>query len=298
MQFLTRQGSLLFEGEGKPFRFMSFNVPNLHFIEDTGIVYPWWAPASVPAVSFVNASIPLPYEQEDALSSLSQLGGRVVRTYTLGIGSAFHIDTLANHNSDSSSEWVLIQGSNNPRLVFRRNLLEALDEAVALSSLYGVRIVFPIIDRWDWWGGISSFVALHSNSTDPTSPNSFFSDPAIISNFKAVISFILNRNNSRSGILYKNDPAFLVRAYKLSFLILHILTFYVITCVFGDSGFHLLGILLKRPGKQETSWKCLRPVKGSHRHGQLKSQNTSNPSIRSILLLMDHSVFMAGTLLF
>src|SRR5690242_17095867 len=71
--FITRSGDQLKDGD-KPFRFISVNIPNLQLIED--------------AFSFTGKSAwrwPNEFEIEDALESVRQMGGTVVRTYVFSV---------------------------------------------------------------------------------------------------------------------------------------------------------------------------------------------------------------------
>src|SRR5688572_11685603 len=71
--FLTRRGDQLMDGD-RPFRFISFNVPNLMVIED--------------AYEFTRPNPwrwPDEFEIEDTLESIRQMGGQVVRTYVLSV---------------------------------------------------------------------------------------------------------------------------------------------------------------------------------------------------------------------
>ena len=70
-EFVTRQGDKLMEGD-REFRFISFNVPNLHYIED-----------NLPFEETSPWRIPDEFEIRDALTSVRQMGGTVVRIYTL-----------------------------------------------------------------------------------------------------------------------------------------------------------------------------------------------------------------------
>ena len=73
MNFITRRGDKLFDGD-KPFRFISFNIPNLMVIED--------------AYEFTKPNPwrwPDEFEIEDALESVRQMGGQVVRTYVVSV---------------------------------------------------------------------------------------------------------------------------------------------------------------------------------------------------------------------
>src|SRR5882672_6404760 len=66
-RFITRRGDQLLDGD-KPYRFISVNIPNLLVIED--------------AFSFAGKNPwrwPDEFEIEDALESVRQMGGQVVR---------------------------------------------------------------------------------------------------------------------------------------------------------------------------------------------------------------------------
>src|SRR5262245_54454510 len=71
--FITRRGDQLYEGD-RPFRFISFNIPNLQLVEDNfarDAETPWQWPNE--------------FELTDALESVRQMGGTVARTYVLSV---------------------------------------------------------------------------------------------------------------------------------------------------------------------------------------------------------------------
>src|SRR5438046_1545921 len=71
--FITRSGDKLMEGD-KEYRFISFNIPNLHLVEDNM------------AFEAVNEwRFPDEFEITDALSTIKQLGGRATRMYVISI---------------------------------------------------------------------------------------------------------------------------------------------------------------------------------------------------------------------
>ncbi|KAJ3066201.1 hypothetical protein HDU98_010487 [Podochytrium sp. JEL0797] len=177
--------------------FFSFNVPNLHLIEDA--VY--------------NTSshwrIPNTFEQTDALSALQQLGplGNVTRIYTLAIQDPVNNPTMPYHIGTASttppdSNWILIPGTKNPALVANRALFEALDSAMALASTHGIQVIIPFIDQYQWWGGIPAFCRLHNQPA-----SIFYTNEPILANFLQVVSFVTTRNNTISGVPYRSDPA-------------------------------------------------------------------------------------------
>jgi hypothetical protein len=120
--------------DGSPFRFASFNCPNLHINED-----PW--------------SRATPFEQADALESLSQMKMPVTRIYTLSIPSSA---------SDTSRHIAIASGYGTSNVTFTLNerLMRDMDSALFLAGVYNIKIIIPLIDRWEWWGGVKSFAKM------------------------------------------------------------------------------------------------------------------------------------------
>ena len=179
--FVTREGDRLRDG-GSPFKFVSFNIPTLHVNEDG--VDPSW-------------HITDPWEQEDALASVSQMGGNVVRIYTLSVGS---------------SERHIVGLDDDGLLLYNEELFVALDHAVALASKYCIRLIIPFVDNARWWGGIEDYVELwndaHPNE-EPLQKEDFWSHPDTQDYYLQVVDFLLNRENTVTGIVYKDDTTIL-----------------------------------------------------------------------------------------
>ena len=72
--FIRVQGDQLME-DGQPFRFISWNIPNLHLVEDH-------IPFAPPGTGW---RLPDRFEITDALASVRQMGGTVARTYVLSV---------------------------------------------------------------------------------------------------------------------------------------------------------------------------------------------------------------------
>ena len=71
--FITRSGDRLMEGD-KEYRFVSFNIPNLHLVEDNM------------AFEATNEwRFPDEFEITDALMTIKQMGGRAARMYVISI---------------------------------------------------------------------------------------------------------------------------------------------------------------------------------------------------------------------
>ncbi|KAJ1548626.1 hypothetical protein HK405_001666 [Cladochytrium tenue] len=174
----------------------SFNVPNLHYLEDR----------PDPLLSG-RRSAPTDFEQRDALAAVHRLGGLVVRIYTLSFQSnlsapLYHVAS----QTDRNSSWSPVPGSADPPLYFNNDLLDGLDRAVAAAADFGVRLIVPFIDRWQWWGGIPAFAQMHNLSAQ----DDFFSDSRARANFLAVATAVVNRTNPYTGKRYCEDPAIMV----------------------------------------------------------------------------------------
>lgn len=161
-------------------RFVSWNVPNLHLVED-----PYFARAAE-------------FEQADAVEAIRQSGGGVARIYALSV-----------HRKGDDPNWprhihIHILGPTTPAL--NEQLMRDLDRAVALASKAGIKLIVPFIDHWPWWGSAGDFARLvSSDAKDPD----FYTDRSVISAFKDIISILLLRNNTVSGIEYRADPTIL-----------------------------------------------------------------------------------------
>lgn len=162
--FVIRDGAEL-TLNGNTFRWVSANLPMLTVIEDD-----WHAPD--------------PWEQHDALCTIAQMGGTVARTYVISAGASYR------H----------VMGPNQ----FNESLFEALDQAIAEADATGVRLIIPLVDQWDWWGGIAAYAGFRGKSS-----GEFWTDPQIKEDFAETITYILSRTNTVTGRPYSEEPGIL-----------------------------------------------------------------------------------------
>jgi len=176
--FVTRSGARLMEGN-KEYRFISFNIPNLHLVEDNM------------AFEAVNEwRFPDEFEITDALSSIKQMGGRATRMYVISICRKDGPNPIPCH--------VRRPGD------FNEEAFRALDKVLEVANREGVRVIIPLVDNWKWWGGAEQYAEYRGKPVE-----AFWSDPEIISDFKKTVNYVLNRRNSYTGKLYKDDKAIL-----------------------------------------------------------------------------------------
>lgn len=181
--FVTREGNHLLES-GRPFRFISWNVPNLHVVEDPSWVQRPLAAAGRVPVYWHRVTRE---EQEDAVQTVVQMGGRVVRPYTLSVKGGRNDRGGPSHVS-------------GPGLPLDEDLMRDYDSMVATCGRHGVRLIIPIIDEWNWFGGRREFAALYGGGD-------FFTDRRVVDAYKDLIRQLLTRVNTVTGIAYRDDPA-------------------------------------------------------------------------------------------
>lgn len=173
--FLTARGDQLYAGD-QPFRFLSFNIPNLHLAEDSFDFMhpnPWRWPDE--------------YEIGDALESIRQMGGTVVRSYVLSV----------HREGSDMGDHVFVRGPGE----FNEEAFRVLDRVLAIAREKGIRVIVPLVDEWHWWGGRREYAAFRGKQADD-----FWTDRQLIDDFKQTIDYVLHRKNTITGVVYRDDP--------------------------------------------------------------------------------------------
>ncbi|MDA3930160.1 MAG: hypothetical protein PF541_14520 [Prolixibacteraceae bacterium] len=174
--FITVNGNKLMDGENE-FRFISYNIPTLHYNEDEF------------EFSQLHAySLPDEFELRDVFESVSQMGGKVVRLYT--------IPAKIDFEPEGTPTYVL--GPNQ----FSEESFKTMDLVLALANEYNVRIIFSLLNNWQWMGGRPQYAHFRGKTKEE-----FWTDPQLIDDFKATIKYTINRTNTITGIPYKDDKA-------------------------------------------------------------------------------------------
>jgi len=176
--FITQFSVKLYDGE-KEFRFISFNIPNLLIIEDN--------------LSFTERNpwrLPDHFEIEDAFRTIRALGGTVVRTYVLPVRRP--------DDAENVPKYVVGPGQ------FNEEAFRAMDQVLALANEYSVRLIIPFVDNWKWMGGRMHYAAFRDKQ-----PDDFWTDPQLKEDYRETVRFVLNRRNTITGTIYKDDKAIL-----------------------------------------------------------------------------------------
>lgn len=176
--FITARDGRLYEGS-QPFRFLSFNIPNLTYTEDDMRF------TQVNSFRWTTA-----YEINDALATIHQMGGRVARSYVLSVAKTNDPVGMPRH--------ILGPGKLNEQAMV------VMDEVLASANKHDVRLIIPFVDQWNWWGGIAEIAAWRGKTADE-----FFTDAQVMADYKAIVALVLNRVNTKNGVPYKEDKAVL-----------------------------------------------------------------------------------------
>ncbi len=167
----TRDSKFIFNG--KDFRFFGFNAYYLQ----------------------TNAADPnRRYIIDDVFSFAKNSGFKVIRTWAF------------NNNSDSVYPGVI---SLRPKELLEQGLV-GLDYVLAKAREYDLLLILTLANNFPDYGGINQYIRWAnkylSSPSGQFSHNHFFSEDSILSWYKFYISSILNRINTFSGVLYKDDP--------------------------------------------------------------------------------------------
>jgi mannan endo-1,4-beta-mannosidase len=176
--FVTTSGARLMDGE-RELRFISMNIPNLHYVED-----------EMDFAQPMAYRLPDAFEIRDALLSVRQMGGSVVRTYSLPVRRGAH--------SPDVPTYVLGPGE------FDEAAFRTLDLVLAQANEIGIRLIIPFVNNSKWMGGRPDYAAFRGKTEDD-----FWTDRQLIEDFKRTVAFVLGRTNTITGVPYREDKAIL-----------------------------------------------------------------------------------------
>lgn len=189
--FITRDGSRLMDRD-KEFRFAGIHAPELHRIEDDsrgscsadsrgwGQYFRW----------------PTELEQENWIKALTYSGHKAMRVYVLSVETP--------HDAGCDREVHILKPTINDGMPsLNETAMVHYDQMIALADKHGLRLILPFIDHWKWWGGRDQLAAFYNESGSAlhnTHSKTFAA-------YKSIIEQVINRKNTITGRLYKDEPA-------------------------------------------------------------------------------------------
>jgi hypothetical protein len=176
--FVTTRDGRLYDGD-RELRFISFNIPNLNYVEDEFAferTHPY--------------RLPDEFEIRDALESVRQMGGQVVRLYTIPVRRA--------RDPEDVPTYLLAPGDLD------EVSMEAMDRVLALANEIGVRLIVPLLNNWQWMGGRPQYAGFRGKDE-----SAFWTDRQLVDDFKRTVEAIVTRTNTLTEVEYRDDKAIL-----------------------------------------------------------------------------------------
>ncbi|MHB8063004.1 MAG: dockerin type I domain-containing protein [Ruminiclostridium sp.] len=106
--------------------------------------------------------------------------------------------------------WGFIDGASHNNKVMQPSLgvydnsgFERLDYTIKKAGELGLKLVLPLVNNWDDFGGMNQYVKW----TGASKHDDFYTNAACKTAFKNYINYMLNRTNSYNNVKYKDDPA-------------------------------------------------------------------------------------------
>jgi hypothetical protein len=177
LNYVTRSGDQL-TLDGKAFRFAGTNI--------------YWGGYDENARGGDN--YPTPFRVQAALQTAQEMGETVVRCQTCGISTGSPL-------------------SVEPSLgTFSQTALQHIDYFVAQAADYGIRLVIPLTDNYNYYlGSYCNFTDWLNLTTTQNCPSAaaasaFYTNPRAIAAFEQYILTLLNHVNSYTGVPNKDNP--------------------------------------------------------------------------------------------
>lgn len=181
-RFIVRNsatGQLEVEGTGEVVRFASLCAPDL----------------------FDNEG----FEKEDTMRTIAQFGKwPVTRTYTLKVKSTRisrgHINGWHPEQED---------------FIYDEDMFVSIDHTIALAAKYDVRLIIPIINQdfgsedTNWVGNFSDLIRHRRGSRTDCHGQDWWRDEECLDSMKKIVTFLLNRVNTFTGVRIGDDPTIL-----------------------------------------------------------------------------------------
>jgi chitodextrinase len=173
--FITRSGDKLMDGSNQ-FRWISVNC--LKALGPMGLNY-----------NFGDSSDTLPTDAElyDLVMTVKQMGGKVMRTYIISAG-------------DAPLTHVFINTDNT--VILNETSFERIDKLLQICNEQCIRLVIPLCNDYPWCGGKEQYEAKNGRG--------FYTINSVANQrLKNMISQLVNRTNTCTGVKYKDDKAIL-----------------------------------------------------------------------------------------
>jgi mannan endo-1,4-beta-mannosidase len=117
--------------------------------------------------------------------------------------------TWAFFDTERADGWVWFQGGPG---VFNdgANGLELLDRAIAMADARGLKLILPLVNHWDDFGGMKMYASWLGLSRR----EEFYTDARARDAYRRWVEHVILRVNTRTGRQYRDEPA--IMAWELA----------------------------------------------------------------------------------
>ncbi|KAK4490672.1 hypothetical protein RD792_001363 [Penstemon davidsonii] len=124
----------------------------------------------------------------------------------------------SRHGLSVARTWAFSDGGYKPLQYspgfYNEQMFKGLDFVVAEARRYGIKLILSLANNYESFGGKNQYVNWARNQGQYlTSDDDFFRNSVVKGFYKNHIRTILNRYNTITGVIYKNDPT--IMAWEL-----------------------------------------------------------------------------------
>ncbi|VFQ93437.1 unnamed protein product [Cuscuta campestris] len=125
----------------------------------------------------------------------------------------------ASHGLTVARTWAFSDGGYRPLQSspgsYNQDMFQGLDFVIAEARKYGIKLILSLVNNYESFGGKKQYVNWAKNQAGQqlSSDDDFFTNSVVKGYYKNHIQTVLNRRNSVSGVVYKNDPT--IMAWEL-----------------------------------------------------------------------------------
>ncbi|GAB2252322.1 hypothetical protein Droror1_Dr00005169 [Drosera rotundifolia] len=132
------------------------------------------------------------------------------------ITNAFH--EASSHGLVLARTWAFSDGGYRPLQYspgsYNEQMFEGLDFVIGEARKYGIKLILSLVNNYHNFGGKKQYVNwARSQGQYLSSDDDFFSNSVVKGYYKNHIKTVLNRYNTVTGVVYKNDPT--IMAWEL-----------------------------------------------------------------------------------
>ena len=145
---------------------------------------------------------------DDVFEDMVAMNLKVVRTWGFIDVGTLNPDGSLSDNVDGEGHKNGVYyhywdpNTNAPAINEGENGLQNLDYVIYSAANYGIKLIIPFVNYWSDMGGMEQYARWIGLSDKEV----FYTNPTLKQYYKDYISALLNRENTYTGIQYKNDP--------------------------------------------------------------------------------------------